>query len=1207
LHADEARLHLQLGHSKEVKYLAFSPDSKLLLTASKDSTLRLWETAGGREIRATAELTHEPLGIAFSPDGQTFAAIYEAKETANASITIFSTATGAELRSLTVHGPNTDIVAETYHFSFSPDGKSLLVGDIREEWATRVIKVGGGEQVGKFDAAGRISFSADGKRVLIGSKLFDYPTARLLREFDCYAWSTLSADGKRVLGPSTTEIQGTRIWDSDTGKVLREFQMDSRFSAVAFFPDGKNLLLSTSSLEGYHSVDGDTGINLREFPGTGPAAVSPDGHRVAIGAPSIITTPEGGGPHLYDASTGREIALLSGHSSKIKGISVSSDACCLATRTADGKSQLWDLAKGNVVDTYEAAISFSPYRPIVIASSGNGAKLLSSTSGDVIAQFEGFPQSPESYSFSADGRELLTLEANLMFGLTAATLWDLESGKKLADLDVGEDSILSGALSSDDRYAATGGILSGHLWDAREGKELWKFPAQLVALSPDGRFLFGAEWGNASLWDLTTRQKVQSFESKEGWDFAAATFLPDSETLITADEHENISFRDRASGREISKIPGNAVGDAPIVLSPDGRFLAVGSADGATRLYRVPASADLRSGKPPQLTATLISFQEGGWAVVDPDGRYDASDPDNATGLYWRVGAFQTIGLSQLRREFYTPGLLRRIWNGDRLPPVTGLNNIAHLPPVCEAEISGTPQRPALRVTLSEVDSSGYGSLVVKINGRPYTAPVLNKTTAQGRETILLDLAGAEFAEGANEIKVTAASSDNLIQSEAAAAAFTGLARARIGGRQTSAAARKSSSDGCGGKFYGVFIGTGNFPFAPDLKLLYPEEDARALSEAVRAGAEQLCGKDNVHISMLTTDQQDKSMQPNKENIRRVLETVAHDSRREDMLMLYLSGHGASPAGNKDAWFYFTQDAHDIDVNRADALRQSSTVSVEELKTWLQNPNLPDKQIVILDTCAAGAAAKEFSELVRARSEADDRAKAADNFNQETGAYFLFGAAGNRLSFESPRLHHGLLTYSLLRAMKTEPPLVDGGRLDAARWFEAARQNVKNYSKIIHADQEPQKATPTAQGGVPVGFFPPDLREKIAVSQPAAEILHLSYCYEAPEKNKDPLKIGAAVRSELRALTGPGARAPGAADDVIYNDDARDEESQDALTPQVTYRSKDGRLEVTITLLKGGAELKNATLTVDAPGPEGISVPTANAIARAIVELAHTQ
>jgi hypothetical protein len=447
---------------------------------------------------------------------------------------------------------------------------------------------------------------------------------------------------------------------------------------------------------------------------------------------------------------------------------------------------------------------------------------------------------------------------------------------------------------------------------------------------------------------------------------------------------------------------------------------------------------------------------------------------------------------------------------------------------------------------------------------------VSQSKVAEG-EVLEYRMDNANFAEGEDTIAVTAASFDNLIESDPATASWQQQAAAR---GVVVPAARNQKPSACAGRFYGVFVGAGTFRFAPDLNLRYPESDAQTLADAVRLGAESLCGKGRVELITLTTNNPDPSRQPTKDNIRRAFETIAAKSTRKDLLFVYLSGHGATPADDRHAYFYLTQDARQVNVDLADRLRDTTTVSAAELVQWLTNPSLPDKQVLILDTCAAGAASTQLTALSsRARSLADDLKKAVDNWNLDTGTYILLGSASDRASYESDRFRHGLLTYALLHGMKGDA-LLDGIRLEAAHWIDTTIPAVEKYAQMIGRDQKPQKAVPSAAGGIPVGFLPETVRDQIVLAEPGAEILKLAVCLDEVAF-VDRLRLGPLIRSELRALTGSGARGP-----AVTYDDNTTEASGGALTPQVRYRVEGAQLRLTIALLQGETPASQTSLTV---------------------------
>jgi WD40 repeat protein len=61
------------GHTGWVRSLAVTPDSKVLISASDDATIRFWDLSNGRCFRTLKAHTGGIRGITLSPDGMKLA------------------------------------------------------------------------------------------------------------------------------------------------------------------------------------------------------------------------------------------------------------------------------------------------------------------------------------------------------------------------------------------------------------------------------------------------------------------------------------------------------------------------------------------------------------------------------------------------------------------------------------------------------------------------------------------------------------------------------------------------------------------------------------------------------------------------------------------------------------------------------------------------------------------------------------------------------------------------------------------------------------------------------------------------------------------------------------------------------------------------------------------------------------------------------
>jgi RNA polymerase sigma factor (sigma-70 family) len=289
-----------IGHKGAVRALAFAPDGKTIATSGADKTIRIWNVASGaqkhkmahawdKEGRPTDNLewTAVALGVAYSPDGKTFAT----HSTGRYGWLVFWDAIKG-LGTWSTCRNQDRLREEGGAVAYSPDGKLIVAGfggGYTMVFENRRL----GKELGRIKGpTGRatVAISPSSKLLAIGGggsiQLVDLPTGRVLRDplglrgknaitamsFFRGATRLVAADGGK----------GLRILDPATGKEERAFNSGDAVIALAASADGRRL--ATAGVSGTVVLWNCYGGQERRFSAGGPVnalAFSPDGKRLA--------------------------------------------------------------------------------------------------------------------------------------------------------------------------------------------------------------------------------------------------------------------------------------------------------------------------------------------------------------------------------------------------------------------------------------------------------------------------------------------------------------------------------------------------------------------------------------------------------------------------------------------------------------------------------------------------------------------------------------------------------------------------------------------------------------------------------------------------------------------------------------------------------------------------------------------------------------
>ena len=555
-------------------YLTYLSDGKHIVTAGR--SICLWDASSGKLIRQMDSNYGLAFRVAVSPDGKTLAAGGTMPGGLGEKVVrLFEIATGKETRTL-----------ETKEFlplpiEFSIDGKTLTTFAREGSW--QVWDVASGKQIQKPVDASKVEkrkWFENGPRPENGwtivspdlrisasraedgeIRVIELPSKKVRSRFKTPKWSgtcmVISADNRYLAAADNSyRVEGgakVLVWRLETGELAHELKAGHGISAIAFSPDMKTV--------------------------------------AAVGADCTL--------RVWDMATGRAAGINDGHTDAILDVAFSRDSRTVVSAGADGTIRRWNLASaketgqfatppfGQMVDG--RALSFDGG----LFAHALGPKVWDATTGNKLDRFPDIEPFGFATAFSRDGKKLAV-------GGKAMKVFDVESGKEIADVDLGLIPAYI-AFSPDNHLMAisiqanAARFYWGILVVDKSGKVVSSFAGakglpNSVAFSPDGKFVasgFGdpkVDSPGFAFWNVATGEKTRTVGGQQG--VGRVVFSPDG-SIIAAAAGPFAILWDYKTGKEFARLYGHRGDVLALAFSHDGAHLATASADTTVLIWSV--------------------------------------------------------------------------------------------------------------------------------------------------------------------------------------------------------------------------------------------------------------------------------------------------------------------------------------------------------------------------------------------------------------------------------------------------------------------------------------------------------------------------------------------------------------------------------------------------------------------------------------------
>ena len=468
--------HVLTGHSEPARHLRFSKDGTMLVSASNDKSIRVWDVARGKSKQVIgAKLDFLP-DLELSPDSRLVATV----EPEARAIRLWDTNTGRHVRRLPCsQGKILDI-------SFARDGRTVAAVTTTR-WVI-VWDVSSGDPV----RAVPVDFTTASEKTVQAARV--QSVGRRL----CVGWA-LGADFRMERTPSG--LSPTCL-----------HKQDSAISDLCFDDPGQNLLVAwkdgtvgTWSTKTWNRSKGGS-LELQQ---ADKVALDPSHLHVVLARASDV--------QVVDPATSARILQLSGHTTNVAALACSPDGSRIVTTVEDGTTRIWNGEDGQQLREFAgtagcSSIAFSRDATQFAVGAQNGDVVIMSALQDRAAEpivLKGHGGPIWDLVFSPTGKWLASASQD-----RTVRVWDIDNASEPQVLKGHFGPVKTVSFSPDgQRLVSSGDDRTLRIWAWDAGLELLRLragtaPISAVGWHPEGdTIVAGASDGAIYSWSSPTQIK----------------------------------------------------------------------------------------------------------------------------------------------------------------------------------------------------------------------------------------------------------------------------------------------------------------------------------------------------------------------------------------------------------------------------------------------------------------------------------------------------------------------------------------------------------------------------------------------------------------------------------------------------------------------------------------------------------------------------